>query len=77
MREEKKILIVSVLDHLQERDPAWKHVKMLPKLKTLYGGWVETCIRHHKHTREYFSRKWRDGWLPMEEYFNFLSYAMQ
>lgn len=39
MRNDKKILIVSALNHLQERDPAWKHVKMLPKFKVLYNGW--------------------------------------
>jgi len=77
MRADKKILITSVLTHLQRRDPAWAHVKMLPKFKTIYGGWVETCVRHHKHSREYFSRKWRDGWLPLEEWMDFYGYAMQ
>jgi len=77
MREENKILIVSVLNQLQERDPDWKHVKMLPKLKTLYGGWVAKCIRHHKHTKVYFSRKWREGWLPLEEYISFSNYVLE
>ena len=77
MRADKKIMIHSVLNHLQERDPAWAHVKMLPKFKTIYGGWADTCVRHHKHSREYFSRKWRDGWLPLEEWMDFYGYAMQ
>ena len=77
MRSENKILICSVLDHLQERDPAWKHVKMLPKFKILYQGWAAECIRHHIHTKVYFSRKWRDGWLCFEEYREFFNYAME
>ena len=77
MKDGKKILIVSVLNSLQERDPAWKHVKMVPKLKILYSGWVAVCIRHHKHQKYYYSRKWREGWLPIEEYFDFYRYAMQ
>ena len=77
MKEGKKILIVSVLNQLQERDSAWKHVKMLPKLKVLYSGWAAKCIRHHKHAKFYFSRKWREGWLPMEEYLDFVNYVMQ
>jgi len=77
MKEDKKIMIVSVLNHLVERDPEWAHEKMLPKFKTVYGGWVETCIRHHKHSRVYFSRKWREGWLPLDEYMDFYNYAMQ
>ena len=42
MRNDKKILIVSALNHLQERDPDWKHAKMLPKFKVLYNGWKAT-----------------------------------
>ena len=77
MKEEKKILITSVLNHLQERDAAWKNVKMLPKFKDLYSGWAAKCIRHHKHAKVYFSRKWREGWLPLDEYMDFYNYAMQ
>ena len=77
MTDDKKILIVSVLNQLQERDPAWKLDAMVLKFKTLYEGWAAACVRHHKHTREYFTRKWRDGWLPMIEYLDFYNYAMQ
>ena len=76
MTEEKKILIVSVLEHLQERDPAWK-VVLMPKFKTLYEGWAAIGIRHHRHNKSYYSRKWREGWLPMDEYLDFFHYAMQ
>ena len=77
MKEEKKIMIHSVLNHLQERDSAWAHVKMIPKLKTIYAGWAATCMRHHWHNKVYYSRKWHDGWLPWEEYVSFFKYAMQ
>ena len=77
MNSEKKILITSVLNHLQKRDPAWAHVKMLPKFKTIYGGWAAKGIRHHRHSKVYYSRKWHDGWLPWDEYLDFFKYAME
>jgi len=77
MKEDKKIMIISILNHLKERDPAWNHVKMLPKVKVLYQGWADTCMRHHRHNKYYFSRKWKEGWLPIEEFMDFFNYAMQ
>ena len=77
MREEKKIMIHSVLNHLKDRDPAWGFPVMVPKLKALYGGWTAKCIRQHRHAKYYFSRKWKEGWLPLEEYLDFFNYVMQ
>lgn len=77
MIESKKILIVSVLTHLQKRDPAWKLAKMQTKLRDLYLSWAAKCIRHHKHAKYYYSRKWKEGWLPMDEYLDFYNYVMQ
>ena len=77
MNTEKKILIISVLNHLKEKDPVWGHANMQAKFKDLYAGWAATCMRHHWHNKVYFSRKWRDGWLPWEEYVSFFKYAMQ
>ena len=77
MKDGKKILIVSVLTPLQKRDPAWKLAKMQSKLKDLYLGWATICIRHHKHAKYYYSRKWKEGWLPMDEYLDFYNYVMQ
>lgn len=77
MNEEKKIMIVSVLAHLQQRDPSWYHQKMQQQFKALYSGWAAKCIRHHKHSKVYFSRKWGEGWLPLDEYMDFLNYALQ
>jgi len=77
MTDDKKILIVSVLNQLQERDPAWKLDAMVLKFKTLYEGWAAIGIRHHRHNKSYYSRKWREGWLPMDEYLDFFHYATQ
>lgn len=77
MKEENKCDIYIVLDHLKKRDPAWAHVKMLPKFKILYQGWATTCLRHHRHNRVYYTRKWHDGWLPEGEYLDFFNYAME
>ena len=77
MRAENKVLIISVLNHLKERDPEWAHVKMLPKFKTLYQGWAEKCLRQHKRNRVYFSNKWKDGWLSKADFKDFLEYALQ
>ena len=77
MKEKNKIQIISVYNELCVRDPSWRGRQMLAKFKILYGGWADTCVRHNKHSREYFSRKWKDGWLPLGEYMNFYKYAMQ
>jgi hypothetical protein len=77
MKENKKIMIVSVLTHLKKRDPAWGRIEMLAKFKNLYSGWAAKCIKHHKHSKVYFSRKWSEGWLPLDEYIDFYNYAMQ
>ncbi len=77
MKEEKKILITSVLNHLEKRDPAWAHANMQAKFKDLYAGWTAKCIRHRKHAKFYYSRKWREGWLPFDEYMDFYNYVMQ
>ena len=77
MKENRKILITSVLNHLKEKDPVWAQVNMQAKFKDLYAGWAAKCIRHHWHNKVYFSRKWSDGWLPWDEYLDFFNYAMQ
>ena len=77
MKEEKKILIYSALNHLKDRDRAWGFPVMVPKFKTLYQCWAITCVRNKKHPKEYYIRKWRDGWLPDAEYLDFFNYAMQ
>ena len=73
----KKVLIVSVLNHLQRRDPEWETDALQVRLKVLYSGWTAKCIRQHKHDKHYFSRKWREGSLPLDEYLDFFNYVMQ
>ena len=77
MTDARKILITSVLNHLKEKDPVWGHANMQPKFKALYDGWAAAGVRHHRHNRVYYTRKWRDGWLPEEEYLDFFKYAWQ
>ena len=77
MRNDKKILIVSALNHLQERDPAWKHPKMFKKFKFLYDGWAVSEVRNNKRTRAFYTISWKRGWLPVEEWKRFREYAMQ
>ena len=60
-----------------ERTWSPKFQKMLPKIKTLYQSWAAGCIRHHKHAKFYYSRKWREGWLPLDEYMDFFNYVME
>ena len=69
--------IFDVLDLLRQRDPAWKHVKMLPKFKDLYGCWKDTELRHKEHTRYFYSVSWKRGWLPESDWNRFRDYALQ
>ena len=77
MIQDKKILIVSALNHLQQRDPVWKHDKMLPKFKALYDGWRATELRHKIHSKPFYTISWKRGWLPLEDWKRFRNYAMQ
>ena len=77
MNTDKKILIISVLNHLQERDPAWKHVKMLPKFKVLYDGWRQKELRAKIHSGFFYSTAWQRGWLPQADFVRFRDYVME
>ena len=77
MKKDKKILIVSVLNHLQERDPYWRLDKMLPKFKVLYQGWRAVELRHKVHTHYFYTSSWKRGWLPASDWMRFRNYAMQ
>lgn len=77
MKKDKKILIVSVLDLLQERDPEWKKAKMAPKFKVLYNGWRATELRHKIHSHGFYTLSLRRGWLPSKDWKRFRDYAMQ
>ena len=77
MKSEKKVMIHSVLNTLQLRDPAWKHPKMLPKFKVLYDGWRQKELRAKIHSGFFYSNAWRRGWLPQADFVRFRDYALQ
>lgn len=76
MKEEKKVLIHSVIDQLAERDPEWKHARMLPKFKTLWSGWRQKELRHKKHTEGFYTLSWKRGWLPEADFRRWRDYAL-
>ena len=77
MKEDKKVLIHSVLIHLAERDPEWKKAYLVPRFKIIYGGWCLAEIRAHRRSRDFLSRSWKRGWLPQADFIRFYMYAMQ
>ena len=77
MRKDNKRDIYDVLDLLGQRDPVWKHVKMLPKFKVLYQGWAVSEVRNNKHTRQFYTIAWKRGWLPINDWIRFRIYALQ
>lgn len=77
MKAELKKDISEVMRLLGQRDAAWKHPKMVLKFKQLYGGWVAQQVRHRIRTRDFYSRAWQRNWLPIEDWRQFESYAMQ
>ena len=77
MKNEKKVMIHSVLTALQQRDPEWKHKKMLPQFKVLYLGWRQAELRAKRHSGYFYTISWRRGWLPQTDFVRFRDYAMQ
>ena len=78
MKKEKKILIVSIINQLEARDPNWAgNGTPMEKLKILYEGWTETERRHGRHYRQYYETCWKRGWLKEEDFSRFHEYAMQ
>ena len=77
MKKEKKVMITSVLNALQERDPEWKHAKMCGPFKTLYQGWRQAELRAKRHTGFFYTKSWQRGWLPQADFIRFRDYALQ
>ena len=69
--------IFSVYDELCQRDPDWRHVKMLPRFKTLYDGWRTTELRHKLHTGAFYTLHWRSKTLGNPEFERFRAYVLQ
>ena len=77
MKEELKKDIFEVYELLCDRDPEWRHPKMLPKFETLYEGWRTVELRHNVHARPFYSHSWQRKWLPKNDFERFKNYAMQ
>ena len=77
MKSEKKVLITSALTLLQERDPEWKHPKMIKKFKTLYDNWRQKELRAKVHAASFYTLSWRRGWLPQADFVRFRDYVME
>ena len=77
MKSEKKVMIYSVLTLLQERDPDWKHPKMLRQFKFLYQGWRQKELRAKVHAASFYTLSWRRGWLPQADFVRFRDYVME
>ena len=78
MNKEKKILITSIINHLEARDPNWAGNRFpRVKIKILFDGWKESERRHGRHYRQYYEQCWKRGWLKIEDFNRFREYAMQ
>ena len=77
MNEEKKVLIVSVLNALEARDPEWNLPEVARKFKVLYQGWRQTELRAKRHTGFFYTNSWQRGWLPQADFIRFRNYALQ
>ena len=77
MKKELKKDITDVLNLLAERDPAWKHPKMLPKFKVLYQGWRVKELDRNVHSHLFYTKSWQRNWLPIDDWRRFRDYAMQ
>jgi len=75
MNKEKKVLIHSVINQLAERDPDWKHDKMLLKFKVLYDCWRAKELRHKRHSANFYTMSWKRGWLPQADFIRWRDYA--
>ena len=77
MKSEKKVLIISALNALQERDQDWKHPAMVKKFKFLYDNWRQKELRAKVHAASFYTLSWRRGWLPQADFIRFRDYALQ
>ena len=76
MKSEKKVLIISALTLLQERDPEWKQPAMVKKFKFLYDNWRQKELRAKVHAASFYTLSWRRGWLPQADFVRFRDYVM-
>ena len=78
MRKENKVLIVSVINHLDAIRPGWDLNGVRSKrLQTLYQSWAAGEVRRGRHSNVYFRTAWKRGWLSKSEFNRFYEYALQ
>lgn len=77
MKSELKKDITAVLELLAERDPAWKHHKMVPKFRYLYQGWRVREMKRNVHSHLFYTNSWKRNWLPIDDWRRFRDYALQ
>ncbi len=77
MKSEKKVLIVSALNALQERDPDWKHPALSKKFKILYDDWRQKELRAKQHTGFFYTKAWQRGWLSQADFARLRAYVME
>ena len=77
MKSEKKVLIVSALNALQERDPDWKQPAMIKKFKILYDDWRQKELRAKQHAASFYTLSWKRGWLSQADFVRFRAYVME
>ena len=74
-KEEKKVLICSVLNHLVQRDPWWKNKRI--EFKKLYDAWRQKELRQKLHSKAFYTLAWNRGWLKKADFERFRAYAME
>ena len=77
MKSEKKVLIVSALNALQERDPDWKRPEVVRRFKSLYEGWRQKELRAKQHAASFYTLSWKRGWMPQADFVRFRDYVME
>ena len=77
MKSEKKVLIVSALNALQERDPDWKRPALSKKFKILYDDWRQKELRAKQHAASFYTLSWKRGWLSQADFVRFRAYVME
>lgn len=78
MKISNKVLIVSMMTHLDAKRPGWDLNGTRSKnLQTLYKSWAAGEVRRGRHSNVYFSTAWKRGWLSKSEFNRFYEYALQ
>lgn len=77
MKSEKKVMICSALNALQERDPDWKRPEVARRFKSLYEGWRQKELRAKQHAASFYTLSWKRGWMSQADFVRFRDYVME